>query len=135
MEQGRRLEISGDLDGAYQAFKSAVDRDPIYRPAQEEARRTGQLVADRDYMKFISEAIQAIDGRKFSSAAKALSAAQKIRPETPELAELSERLKDERQAAQIGGLSLSARQSAVEENWAAVQANGYCRWNRRWPLR
>lgn len=123
MEQGRRLEISGDLDGAYQAFKSAVDLDPIYRPAQEEARRTGQLVADRDYMKFISEAIQAIDGRKFSSAAKALSAAQKIRPETHELAELSERLRDERQAAQIGGLSLSARQSAVEENWEKAAAH------------
>lgn len=123
MEQGRRRDLSGDLDGAYAAFKSAADLDPAYRPARDEARRTGALIADRDYRRAVSDAIRNLDDGDFRAAAAAIAAARKIRPDTPEIRDISVRLRQERRIAAIRNLSSAAEQAIRREDWETAVAH------------
>ena len=123
MEQGRRRDLSGDLDGAYAAFKSAADLDPAYRPARDEARRTGALIADRDYRRAVSDAIRNLDDGDFRAAAAAIAAARKIRPDTPEIRDIAVRLRQERRIAAIRNLSSAAEQAIRREDWETAVAH------------
>jgi tetratricopeptide (TPR) repeat protein len=123
MEQGRRRDLNGDLDGAYAAFKSAADLDPAYRPARDEARRTGALIADRDYRRAVSDAIRNLDDGDFRAAAAAIAAARKIRPDTPEIRDIAVRLRQERRIATIRNLSSAAEQAIRREDWETAVAH------------
>ncbi|MGB0631769.1 MAG: hypothetical protein ACPGRZ_13850, partial [Alphaproteobacteria bacterium] len=122
MEQGRRLDLSGDLDGAFRAYRGAADLDPAYLPAQEETRRTGELITDRDYRRAVSDVLRAIDDARFNAAEKALVQAGKLRPGTPEIRDIGQRLQQKRQAAAIVRLSRGARLSMRDENWLKAKS-------------
>ena len=117
MEQGRRLDISGDLDGAYKSYAAAASLDGAYPPARTEAERTARLIAERDYAQSVSDAIRALDNGMFSDASLALKRARQIRPGTPEIRDLAARLTQDQKAVAIRNLSRRARQASVEENW------------------
>lgn len=118
MDQARRLEASGDIDTALSVFRAAEALDREYALARQNADRIAAIIRDRDYRKSVSDALAAIEQRKFNRAARDLEAARKIRPAAPEIAEIGERIRSGRRSTTIASLRTQATASEKSERWS-----------------
>jgi tetratricopeptide (TPR) repeat protein len=118
MNEARRLEASGNIDTAFSVFRAAEALDSEYVPARENADRLNEIIRHRDYRKSISDALAAIERRKFGQAAKDLESARKIRPAAPEIADIRERIRSGRRLKAIVSLRTQATASERAERWS-----------------
>jgi tetratricopeptide (TPR) repeat protein len=118
MSEAKRHEDAGDLDTALREYRAAAQLDGAFEPAKRGAERLRGMVESRDYRKAISSALAALDARRFDAAMRALSAARKLRPGAPEIADIAKRTQEERQIAIITELRAQAVTLESREEWA-----------------
>lgn len=117
LDEARRLEAAGDLDGALKAFLTADEIDPAHGEARRNIDRLQALILDRDYRAAVSRALAAIDREDFDAASNALKAARGLRPAAPELASIGERLRAGRQLKRIRSFRRKAVAAKGREAW------------------
>jgi tetratricopeptide (TPR) repeat protein len=120
--RGTQHQQNGDLDQARRAYQAAVLRDPLYGPAKAHLSGIDKLIADRDYGRAVSQALVLLDKRDLKGASGALRRARKIRPNTPEVKDISRRIAATAQSVALDGLRKTANLFEAQERWADALA-------------
>jgi tetratricopeptide (TPR) repeat protein len=120
--RGTQHQQNGDLDQARRAYQAAVLRDPLYGPAKAHLSGIDKMIADRDYGRAVSQALVLLDKRDLKGASGALRRARKIRPNTPEVKDISRRIAATAQSVALDGLRKTANLFEAQERWADALA-------------
>lgn len=118
MADGRKLESSGDIDGAAKKYETAASLDRQHRPAQENLLRIKKIISDRDYQDAVTQVLTLIEQKNLKGAARALKRAQNIRPNTSEIIEIRQRLKTATVNATLKALHENALSNERQEKWS-----------------
>lgn len=116
--KGKELEAVGDIDQARERFQAAIARDPDFAPAREHLARVTAAIAARDYRQAVSDALGRLEKRDFKGAQAAIGRAGKIKPNAPEVKEISGRIRTETQAAALDALRHRAAAFESQEKWS-----------------
>lgn len=116
--KGKELEVVGDIDQARERFQAAVARDPDFALAREHLARVTAAIAARDYRQAVSDALGRLEKRDFKGAQAAIDRAGKIKPNAPEVKEISGRIQTEAQAAALDALRRRAAGFESQEKWS-----------------
>jgi hypothetical protein len=122
MATGEEREREGDLDRALDLYLAALSVDGAYGPAKQNADRVGALIADRNYRRSVSAALDALDHGAFRAAATALREARIVRPGGAELKDISIRLAAAEQQAELVRLRDRGAALEREEKWPEAAA-------------
>lgn len=115
---GKELEAAGDIDQARERFRAAIASNPDFAPAREHLARVTAAIAARDYRQAVSDALGRLQKRDFKGAQAAIDRAGKIKPNTPEIKEISGRIRTEAQAAALDALRRRAAALESQEKWS-----------------
>lgn len=120
--RGNQHRKNGDFDQARRAYQAAVSLDPLYGPAKEHLSGINKMIADRDYGRAVSQALVLLDKRDFKGASGALRRARKIRPNTPEVKDISRRIAATAEIVALDGMRKTANLFEARERWADALA-------------
>lgn len=120
LDKAGQAEENDDLTAAHQLLQQAVALDPLDPRAEAGLDRVSALIEDRRFGHLMSEALTAVDGGRFDAAGDALSAADAMRPGTPEVADARGRLALAMQKQKIDAHRRRAEKFEQAENWHEV---------------
>jgi len=117
-----RAEQAREFETARTAYQTALQLDPAYSPAQSGLTHIQDILDSRAFKAAMSEALAAIDARRFDAAAQALDKAAAVDPQATAVADARERLRIARREAAIAALRRDAMGRAKAEDWqGAIQ--------------
>jgi len=115
-------EQAREFETARAAYQAALKLDPAFSPAQSGLTHIEDILDSRAFKTAMSEALAAIDARRFDAAAQALDKAAAVDPQATAVADARERLRVARREAAIAALRQSATGRARAEDWqGAIQ--------------
>ena len=117
-----RAEEAREFETARTAYQAALRLDPAFSPAQSGLTHIQDILDNRAFKAAMSEALAAIDARRFDAAAQALDKAAAVDPQATAVADARERLRVARREAAIAALRQDAAGRAKAEDWqGAIQ--------------
>ena len=117
-----RAEEAREFETARTAYQAALRLDPAFSPAQSGLTHIQDILDNRAIKAAMSEALAAIDARRFDAAAQALDKAAAVDPQATAVADARERLRVARREAAIAALRQDAAGRAKAEDWqGAIQ--------------
>ena len=117
LQDGLAMEMAGDRDGALLALTGAAALDPDYRPAQQALDRVRTELANQDFQRAMSLALQAMAEGRLSAARAALQKAGALRPGDPAVADLKQQLARVQLAGRLTALRQEAERLEGQERW------------------
>jgi tetratricopeptide (TPR) repeat protein len=117
LQDGLTLEKASDPAGALLAFTAAAALDPDFAPVQKALARVRAGVAEREFQRAMSRALQAMAEDKPSVAYSALQKAESIQPGDPAVHDLRQQLARAQLAGRLTSLRQKAEHLEQEERW------------------
>lgn len=117
VQQGRTYEAQGDLSRAKKEYAAAIAIDGNYQPAREHLRRLDDLVAEGTYRSAIIAASTALERKDYDQSQASLDQAAKLRPNAPEVKNLSSRLREAKQVSALEETRISALRHEEGARW------------------
>ncbi len=123
IQQGQAFESNGEFAQAKRAYAEAIARDEDYQPARDRLRQINELILTRDYQRAMSAASAALERKEYVTAQGALDRAARLRPNAPEVRNISQKVQEARQLAALERIRRNAAQHEEAERWEqALQA-------------
>ena len=120
VQTGADAEGKQNLAQARDAYRSARDIDPLWRPATDGLARVDAELAQQTYTKEMARAVAAIEKRDLSGARDAYRAALVARPDSKEARNGAAEVEGTLRAQRAQHLRRQAEQAERDENWAAA---------------
>ncbi len=117
VQQGQVLESNGEFAQAKRAYAEAVGIDGDYQPARDRLRQIDELILTRDYQRAISAASTALEREEYVASQLALDRAGQLRPNAPEVHDISLKVQEARQLAALERMRQEATQHEEGERW------------------
>jgi len=118
--KGDALEQAGNIEQALMSYQTATSLDSVYQPARDRLERIRKVIADRNYRRAVSEALVLLDKRDFKGSSAALDRAANIRPDTPEVKDISKRIEAGAQVAALADLRKRTKSLEAQEKWSSA---------------
>lgn len=115
---GAKVEQSGDADGARSEYQAAVQLDPKSVAAKQALGALTGQASDLDYSKQVAAGLESLRKHRYSAAATAIAAADKLRPNSPEVQRLSEQLGEVHSNERLQALKGEAADDEQAEHWS-----------------
>ena len=116
-QQGRAFESKGDLARAKKEYAATIALDGEYQPARDRLRQIDELILAGEYNSAISTASAALEPRDYEQSQQSLDRAAKLRPNAPEVQNLSQKLLEAKQISALEGIRSSAAEHEKGERW------------------
>jgi tetratricopeptide (TPR) repeat protein len=121
LRQGAAQEESGDLEGAAEIYRRALELDPLSTPARQALDRLDVRRADLAYAERMTEGLNALERGDPENAAAAFREARRVRPGGAEAAEGLARAERMHKLGTIAALRDDAAELERAERWAAAR--------------
>ena len=118
MQDGQTMETAGDPEGSLRAFSEAATLDPNYAPAQQALARVKAAIAEKEFQRAMSRALQGMAEGKTAAARTALKKAETIKPGDRAVHDLKQQLVLTQRAGRLSALRQSAERMEREERWS-----------------
>ena len=116
-EQAVRYEQDDNKQGALEAYIKITELDKQYTEAQTKITQLTRQIKDEQFKKTIGQLIVALDKNNLKKAQLLFSQAQSIYPQDPVLAELQQRLKQQKKSAVVTKNLKQAEYYQNNEQW------------------
>ena len=117
IKSGKEHEKSKNIEQASVSYQAAVSLDSAYLPAKKLLSKIQSKIANRNYQKSISDALTLLDKLDIKGAAQALRRAQNIHPNTPEIKDIAQRIKNASKISTLNKLRKTAINYEKQEQW------------------
>ena len=114
------LEAKGDLDGAAERYRKAVERDPLTTAAQRGLARIDQQASEEAFTAAMSEAVAALNARDFPRSRAAFERARAIKADAPDVTAGLEAVARGERNAKIAENRKKARGFEAHEAWRSA---------------
>jgi hypothetical protein len=122
MGEGERAETDGDLEAARVAYGKALALDGDYESARGKLELVSERIAEREFRRAMSRALEALEGGRLAEAGEALEAAASRRPDDPALRDARRQLAAARRQSRLSSLRREAGVQVRAERWQAAAA-------------
>ena len=120
MLAGEAAESEGDMPAAQAAYQQAMQLDTRYEPAASAFKGVSEQLAGLAFRDAMTRALTALDAGQLTTAGKALSVAEKLKPGDAAVADAQRRLSQMRHQGRLNSLRRQADQQVASENWQAA---------------
>ncbi len=117
IQQGQAFESNGEFAQAKSAYKEAIALDEDYQPARDHLRQINELIQTRDYQRAMSAALAALERKEYVTAQRSLDRAGRIRPNAPEVRDISQKVQEARQLISLENIRRNASRHEEGERW------------------
>lgn len=117
---GRVAERAGDPSAALARYEAALDLDADWAPAQEGRARMQAAISASEFQRRMSQGFAALDEARFAAAREAFNAAARLDPSDPAPSDALLQVQLAERLERIDGLSRTAEQQEVDEDWATA---------------
>lgn len=118
LSAGAKAEQSGDAEGAKSEYQAAVQLDPKSAAAKQALGTLTGQASEVEFSKQIAAGLESLRKHRYSAAATAIAAAEKLRPGSPEAQRLSEQLGEVHSNERLQALKSEAADDEREEHWS-----------------
>ncbi len=118
--KGDALEQAGNIDQALMSYQAATSLDSVYPPARDRLARIRKVIADRNYRRAVSETLALLEKGDFQGSSAALDRAANIRPDSPEVKDISKRIEAGAQVAALADLRKRTKSLEAQEKWSSA---------------
>ena len=115
---GARAEDKGDTAAAQKEYETALQLDPKSASARDALSALTGQVGDLQYSREVAAALEDLRTHRYSAAAGALAAADKLKANSPELQRLSQQLSEVHSEERLQALRAEASDDERAEHWA-----------------
>jgi hypothetical protein len=115
---GTKAEESGDAAAARKEYEAALQLDPKSASAQDALSALTGQVGDLQYSREVADALEDLRTHRYSAAATAVAAADKLKPNSAEVQRLSQQLSDVHSNERLQALTVEAAEDERAERWA-----------------
>ena len=123
IQRGQAFESNGEFDQARDAYAEAIALDGHNQSAPDRLRQIDELILTRDFQHAISTALAALERKEYVESQLALDRADRLRPNVPEVLNISLKLREARQFAALERIRGEAARHEEGERWQqALQA-------------
>ncbi len=117
MNAGQLAELAGDLAAAEAAYRDALALDAEFARASEAVEQVASRREAQAFGAAMSNALAALDARRFDDARRALDTAAGLRPDDRAVADARRRLAATQRASELARLRNAAERQAAAEAW------------------
>jgi hypothetical protein len=115
---GAKAEEAGDTSAAQKEYAAALQLDPKSASARDALSALTGQVGDLRYSREVAAALEDLRTHRYSAAATAIAAAEKLKANTPEVQRLSQQLSDVHSNERLQALRVEAAEDERAERWA-----------------
>lgn len=115
---GAKAEQSGDAAGAKSEYQAAVQLDPKSAAARQALGALTGQASDLEFSKQVAAALESLRKHRYSAAGTAIAAAEKLRPNSPEVQRLGEQLGEVHSNGRLQALKGEAADDERAEHWS-----------------
>lgn len=117
LETGNTLRDQGEMEAALEKIQQAHQLAPQAQSIELAYQGLKQELDDAHFQQALAEANQSIQAGHLSDARQAVNRAAAIEPQSPQIADLRQRIAERSQSAQIRALRQKAQQAMGQEDW------------------
>ena len=123
MRRADGFEDNLEYEAARQAYRNALDLDPLWQPAEDGLARVNAALEQLRFEQLMTEGFDALAAERLDGARAAFEAAKAMRPSSPQPADGLLQVDQAARLARIRALEESAAAHEADERWeAAVEA-------------
>ena len=115
--QGKLYESEGNLDLARQMYNNAALLDNAFQPALDHLRDVDELILNRDFKRYMSDAISALNNDDIEQAKRALGIVKNLRPDSGGVRDLEQQVEKMALRIELKRQGLLALQFEQTEEW------------------
>ncbi len=115
--QGQNHEAIRELEAARQLYQEAISLDNKFYAAKEHLHRVNILIKEKEFQRAMSDAISALNSKKFRTAQNALNKAQNLRPDDPSVKEIDRQLRNAKGEDQLRRMMEESKEYEKSEKW------------------
>ena len=117
LQDGLEKEKAGNADGAFTAYKQAVERDPDYQPSRDSLIRLQSKMDEQRYHHSMSRALSYLGKGEFGKAGTALQEARILKPDDAGVRDLQKQIARQELAARLDQLRAQVKGYEKKEQW------------------